>query len=85
MVEWTRTLEDDRMIGMAKKKKAEAGSRHLDRHMVSLPGDIYEAMKALADRESRPLRMQVILACKEHLASRGLWPPPGRSPEGGAS
>ena len=62
------------MLGMAKKKRT--GSRHVDRHMVSLSGDVYRLMQELADKESRTLRLQVLLACKEHLAARGLWPPP---------
>ncbi len=69
------------MLGMAKRKKKQTGSRHLDRHMVALTGDIYRAMQDLADKESRPLRHQVLLACKEHLAARGLWPPAAESPQ----
>jgi hypothetical protein len=65
------------MLGMAERNKSNnrKGSRHKDRHTVSLPGDIYALMQQLADSEERHLRQQVILACKAHLREKGLWPP----------
>jgi len=61
------------MQTMAKKR---TGSRHKDRNMVSLPGDIYSLMKQLAEKERRPLSIQLLIAVEEHLRARGI-PLPG--------
>jgi len=66
--------ENVTMPPMADKKRK--GSRHKDRHTVSLPGEIYELMRQAAEKGERPLRSQVVLACKEQLRHLGLLPPP---------
>ena len=48
-----------KMIDMARQPKKRTGSRHLDRHMVSLPGDLYDWLQVAADRAGRPLSWEV--------------------------
>lgn len=62
---------------MAKKRP---GSRHKDRHNVSLPGALYDLIQDLANKERRPLRLQVIIAVEEHLRSKGIEIPDPRNP-----
>ena len=66
------------MLGMAKKRP---GSRHKDRHMVALPGDLYDLLRQLSEREDRPIRHEIMRAIRAHLRANGLLPPPGPSPK----
>lgn len=63
------------MLHMAKKKK-KTGSRHLDRHMVSLNGDIYEAMRLIAQQNQRPINWQIRLFLIEAAKAAKVWPIP---------
>lgn len=64
------------MVGMAKKKKT--GSRHKDRHMVSVDGTRYALLRRLSEKNCRFLRWEIIEAIDEHLRKAGLWPPPDK-------
>lgn len=51
--------------------------------MVALPGAIHELMKQQAEKERRPLSTQLVIACEEHLRSRGVALPGDQVEEGG--
>lgn len=65
------------MLMMARKKTAKprTADRHVDRNMVSLPGDMYRQLKTLADRNGRPVSWEIRLLIKKHLEANQLWPP----------
>lgn len=65
------------MVVMAKKDKS-TGDRHKDRHMVSLPGVLYDRIKAIAEKYQRPLSWQVRLILEEAL-KREEQPPENES------
>jgi hypothetical protein len=60
---------------MSEKQKKRQGSRHKDRHTVSIPGEHYEALKALASKHGRPTSWQLRLVIEEAAKAAGLWPP----------
>lgn len=68
------------MPPMAKRKQNRSGSRHVDRHMVSLPGHIYDRLKIIADRNVRPLRWEMLLALEKYLTDNGLPHPDKPAP-----
>lgn len=67
------------MIAMAQKKKP-TGSRHKDRVMLSLPTALYAQLKALADKNRRPVTWEARAIIEDALATLGMWPPPNGKP-----
>jgi hypothetical protein len=70
------------MADMAKKPRkvkpmqtAQPTDRHRSKAMARIPEDVYDLMKELAARNSRPFSWELRLALIEHLQRNGLWPP----------
>jgi hypothetical protein len=66
------------MIGVMGKKKK--GSRHVDRHMLSFPHDVYEALRKAAQRNGRPLVWEARLRLRKSLEAEGEIPPESGKP-----
>ena len=58
------------------KRPAETADLARPSQVVSLPDDVYQMMKTLADSQDRPVRFQILIAVREHLRANGKWPPP---------
>jgi predicted DNA-binding protein len=57
------------MATMSKKKAAQ--DRHSPHRLVRVPIDLYERLKALADRNDRPVSRELKRAIEGHLRSEG--------------
>lgn len=49
-----------------------SGSRHKDRHTLSIRGEVYRNLATLAKRNNRPLLWEARIALENHLAANGL-------------
>lgn len=65
------------MLGMADKKKPKprSSSRHSDRNMISVPGDLYARIKASAKRNGRPISWETRRLLGKALDSEETSPP----------
>jgi predicted DNA-binding protein len=58
-------------MGVMSKKKATSNDRSKDRHrprrMVALDPDLYDRLKALADRNGRPVSWEIRLVLTKHV------------------
>lgn len=68
---------------MARKRKPDtrrrSGSRHKDRHTLSLSGDEYDQLGELAQLRGETIRDVGRAAVRTALEQAGLWPPPTAS------
>ena len=56
-------------------QKQPKGSRHIDRHMVSLPAELYKAARKAAKEAKRPINWEVRIRLEESLRKDGHLPP----------
>ena len=56
------------------KPRSEQG--HSDSHTFSIPGDLYDALRALARRNHRTIKAQFEVIIEQGLEREGFWPPP---------
>ncbi len=56
-------------------KKKKKGSRHVDRHMLSFPNDVYEALRKAAMVNGRPLVWEARIRLRKSLEADGKLPP----------
>jgi hypothetical protein len=60
---------------MSKKPDSSKKDQHRSPHMVRLSAEVYQAMKALAEENDRPMTREVQQALIAHLKAAGKWPP----------
>jgi hypothetical protein len=80
-----RWLERATMLGMAKKKREEAATdRSADRHsphkMVRIPLAYHQTLRKLADRDTRTVTLELLVALEMFFQSRGE-PSPRKPPD----
>jgi plasmid stability protein len=69
---WTK----EATMPLMAKKRGKPKDQHRHRNMIRLPDDLYQALKALAVRNGRPLAWEARMAVVAHLKASGEGPPP---------